>query len=433
VITGVEPVPEVAATALPWDADVPDPVAALAAARAEHGDTFAVRSGGTTYLFLFSDAGVRSFYALPEEQASKGVADVTMLLRKLPDELFDGRRTLPHDLFDRDHVRSYLGLLDWAIDAQCDELGDDGTVDAFTLTRRLGHRLGLACWAGATFTDRGELDRLIDALDDLDGAASFVDPGAMVDVAATGKARERAALAEVETVMREVLRRRDAHRPDENELFDEIVDRWADVEGEAREVGIARDVVLVHLASMSNLFAALGWMLVDLMQRPELLARVRAETKRGDTDLVERCALESTRLAQRSIMMRTVLAPVDVDTGAVTYRAEPGVVIATFLPLTNTSAAPGLDRYDADRWAGRRLRADGAPETRELVTTFGHGRHTCPAQPFSLAAMCRSVSALVDRYDLELMDGPPGPPAGQIGGVARSAGPCPVRYRRRPT
>ena len=30
----------------------------------------------------------------------------------------------------------------------------------------------------------------------------------------------------------------------------------------------------------------------------------------GDTDLAQRCALESTRLAQRSIMSRTVLSPV---------------------------------------------------------------------------------------------------------------------------
>ena len=31
---------------------------------------------------------------------------------------------------------------------------------------------------------------------------------------------------------------------------------------------------------------------------------------------------------------------------------------------------------------------------RELVTTFGHGEHTCPAQPFSLAAMCRAAERL---------------------------------------
>ena len=50
-----------------------------------------------------------------------------MLRRKLPDELFDGRRTMPHELFGRDDVRTYLAQLDAAIDVAFAELGDDGT------------------------------------------------------------------------------------------------------------------------------------------------------------------------------------------------------------------------------------------------------------------------------------------------------------------
>jgi hypothetical protein len=38
---------------------------------------------------------------LPEEIASKGLADYQMLRRKLPDEIFAGRRTLPGSLFRR--------------------------------------------------------------------------------------------------------------------------------------------------------------------------------------------------------------------------------------------------------------------------------------------------------------------------------------------
>ena len=81
---------------------------------------------------------MRSFYALPEAGASKGVADWMMLRRKLPDELFDGRRTMPHELFGRDDVRYYLASLDAAIDVAFAELGDAGDVDVFAFTRRLG-------------------------------------------------------------------------------------------------------------------------------------------------------------------------------------------------------------------------------------------------------------------------------------------------------
>ena len=59
----VEPAPPTAAVPLPWDGPVADPVAALAGARAQHGDTFRDASG--RYLFLFSPEGVRSFYGCP--------------------------------------------------------------------------------------------------------------------------------------------------------------------------------------------------------------------------------------------------------------------------------------------------------------------------------------------------------------------------------
>jgi len=418
--------PPVAAMAMPWDADVPDPTTALAAARSEHGDTFAIVSGKTTYLFVFSPEGVRSFYALPEERASKGVADWLLLSRKLPSELFEGRRTLPHELFDRERVVSYLAQLDWAIDEQCAEMGATGTIDLFGLTRRLGHRLGLACWAGAASTNRAEFDRLVEAFEDLDGAAAFVRPGEMAAVAARDKDTERAALRTVELVLADVLDRRAAAPSETPDLFDDIIGRWSDSTGNERRVGIARDVTLVHIASMSNLFAALGWMIVDLLAHPDLLERVRE----GDASLAERCALESTRLAQRSIMMRAVLAPVEVADESATYTVGPGAVVATFLPLTNTTAAPGLGAYDPDRWVRRRLREEASLPARELVTTFGHGKHTCPAQPFSLAAMTRAVTRLMAAYDMTAEYSDPRPVKGQIGGVARSETPCPVSYTR---
>jgi hypothetical protein len=107
---------------LPWDVTVYDAVATIAEARARHGDTFAVQSGTAHYLFTFSPTGVESFYALPEEIASKGLADYLMLRRKLPDEIFNGRRTLPNALFRRDDVASYLTNLDLALDQTVAEL-----------------------------------------------------------------------------------------------------------------------------------------------------------------------------------------------------------------------------------------------------------------------------------------------------------------------
>lgn len=423
----VEPQPPLAECPLPWDTRVADPVAALAAARARHGDTFMVDSGGDRYLFLFSPEGLRSFYALPEDQASKGVADWQMLRKKLPDELFRGRRTLPHELFGRDDVARYLAALTATIDVSFHELGADGVMDVFAFTRRLAHRLGLASWAGEPPATSPRFEQLVASLDRLDASAAFVHPEQMAQVGADGKTDERAALAELEHLLAADVAALDAGAPPPSQAFSDIVARWGGEPEPERTQGIARDVVLVHLGSMSNLFAALGWSLVHAVQRPEVLGQIAG----GEPGLAERCALESTRLAQRSIMMRTVLIPVEVRDEGSTYAVGPGVIVATLLPLTNTTAAPGLEGYDPGRWDRRRLRAANQMPARELVTTFGHGSHTCPAQPFSLAAMATVLRRLAEEYELEPRFTSAEPLAGQIGGVARSAAPCTVAYHRR--
>ena len=420
------PLPPVAAgVGLPWDTAVIDPVEALAAARASHGDTFVVDSGDDRYLFTFSPTGVASFYGLPEERASKGLADWRMLRRKLPDRIFADRRTLPHQLFGREDTTSFLGNVERALDVTVDELGAVGEVDLFDLCRRLGHRVGLASWGGPGASTGARFERLVTAFDTLDGAESFVHPDAMAQVAASGKRDEEAALDCVVDELGAAREELGGHE-DDHPLFSRIVSVWAYDPPELAAPGVAMDVALVHIASMSNLFAALGWAVVDLLHHPDEAARVVS----GDRARAEQCALESIRLAQRSIMARYVTTEVTLDTGDTVHRIAPGVTVATLLPLTNTPAGPGLHHWDPDHWNRRRLAEPGALAGLELVTAFGHGRHTCPAQPFSLAAMTTSVTRLLSSCAWKpLWADHPRPVRAQIGGGARAGGPCPAGYR----
>jgi cytochrome P450 len=424
----IDPAPPLAPITFPWDdAAARDPVAALAAARERLGDTFAVDSGADRYLFVFSPTALSNFYAIPERVASKGLADYRMLLRKLPDELFLGRRTYAHDLFGAQEVEGYLDHLDLAVQRQIAELGDAGTFDAFALARRVGHRLALGCWMGDAAGLPPQLDALIADLECLDGAEAFVHPERMAG-AGNAKTRERDALARIERVVAARLEAGDAT----DGFFGEIAARWHDVDDAERARGVAGDVVLLHIATMTNLFAALGWTLCLVLLDARVRARVAADVG-GELDgaYLDRCALEAVRIGQRSIMLRSVLKRCELDDGAATYRVEPGVLLATMLPLTNSSAAPDLEGFDPDRWAGRRLRADDTLAARELVTTFGHGSHRCPAQRFSLSAIGRTVARLFATFDLQpRFDSVRAIPS-QIGGVARAADPCPVAYVRR--
>ena len=422
----ITPMPTVADCVLPWDGPVSDTVEAIGAARASCGDTFVIDSGEDRYLFLFSPTGLRDFYAVPEQQASKGIADWKMLIRKLPNELFDGRRTLPHELFTRPNVTGYLEALEEAITMQLSELHDGAEIELFDFTRRLGHRMGLASWGGREILPSDRFEELVKALDVLDGSEAFVAPTRMREVAESKKSAEYEAMNKAEEILAESISARDNPAGD---LLDMILERWADAPNPERLAGVARDVILVHIGSMSNLFAALGWSLVHLAQHPDFVARIR-NRQEADHDLVSRCTLESTRIGQRSIMLRAVLEPLAIDDGSKTYQVSPGATLATFLPLTNMDAGPGLDCYDPDRWQGPRLASPpGLPP--ELVVTFGHGPHACPARPFSVTAMGRVIERLFDAYDIEPLFEDPKPRPDQIGGVARAAEPCRVVLRAR--
>jgi cytochrome P450 len=99
-------------------------------------------------------------------------------------------------------------------------------------------------------------------------------------------------------------------------------------------------------------------------------------------------------------MTRTVLSPVDFDSGEITYQVPTGWNSATLLPLLNTSVAPGLKQWDPDRWTRHRLTEQSVLPSPVLVTAFGHGRHSCPAQPFSLVAMTAAMTHLLREYQM---------------------------------
>lgn len=426
----ITPKPPWVRASLPWIGSgiglLRDPTRFFQRARARHGDTFGVDVFGYRLFCVFSAEGVQALYRVPEKQASFGLATFELVLRhKVPLELVVGRRTRPHDLFGAEDVQEYLGALDGAVGAQLAELGDAGEFECFAWARRLGHRLGLACWAGPEAAAAQTLDRLIPAFDTLDSSESFVRPHRLFVSRATGKRREWRAMREIEDVIGELLRARGSEP--RGDFLDRIALAFADLPEDERAVQVARDVMLLHMGAQSNLYAALAWTLVNLLLHPELLARVAA----GDETLLEQCANESIRLAQRSITLRRVVQPIDVFDGHETYRLEPGCFLTTLLSANNTQAAPGLDRFDPEHYQGRKLAPSVGLEAKELVSTFGHGAHSCPAQRFSITAIRIAIQRLLEDYELEPRFRGAAPRKGQLGAVARAAEPCPVRYARR--
>ncbi len=439
---------------LPWIGPglslLQDPTSFFQRQRERVGETYLIESFGYRLVCVFSPVGVKNLWALPEGAASKGLADFSMLSHKVPTDLFAGRRTFPHMLFARDDVEVYLENLNDAVDLELEAMGAQGEIEAFAFCRRLAHRMGLASWGSRAAAEPHRLEKLIEALDALDSSESFVHPVRGIKTWATGKRRERAALAEIESIYDAILREypplpdldsggaaalREAEsksEPDEAVVepgfFDRIRMAWRDEPNETkRNRGIARDVVRVHMGSQSNLFAAMAWTVIHLLERPKLLEQVRA----GDDALLERCAHESIRLRQRSIVLRKILKPCTIADEHAEYALEPGLFLATMMSVTNTQGAEGLGQFDPDHYRGPQFQRGGELGARELVTTFGHGAHYCPAQRFSISAICIGKRALLDHFELEPRFKNPAPLRRQIGGVARADRPCTIGYLRR--
>ncbi len=402
-----------------------DPTRFFAKQRAALGDTFVVDAFGYRMFCVFSPDGVRSLYQLPEHKGSFGLASYTLLRLKVPEQLFSGLRNGPHTLFKTDDVQRYLANLQRAIDVELDVLGDSGEVELFAEAKRLAHRMGLASWLCEEASEPRYLDRLVPLLEQLDAAEAFVRPSQAFRTRLTRYRREVAALTAIEGIVAEIWSARGGVR--RGDFLESVVDSYSDKPLDEALVLAARDVVLIHLGSQSNMYAALAWTLVNLLLRPELLAQVRA----GDQALLESVANESIRMAQRSLTLRQVVRPVEVESGGTTYAVPPGAFVTTMLSVLNTTAAPGLDRFDPAHYRGRILSKDVALASKELVSTFGHGAHTCPAGRFSNVVICLAVQALVDVLDLEPLFTSARPRPRQIGGVARSADPCRVRYSQK--
>jgi cytochrome P450 len=404
-----------------------DPTAFFTARRRELGDTFVVDAFGYRLFCVFSAAGVRALYGLPEDRASFGLATYTLIRHKVPPELLAGIRNTPHRLFGSQEVERYLGTLEDAVRLEIDALGARGEFEVFAEMRRLGHRLGWASWAGSEAASPRHLERLIRLFDRLDSAESFVRPARAFVTFASRQSRERRAMRGIESVIAEIWAERQRAGDRREDFLEQIHASFADVPAPERDARVARDIIVLHMGSQSNLYAALAWTFINVLRNPEHLTEILA----GDDVLLERCANESIRLAQRSITLRQVIAPVDIDDGRRTYRVGPDVMVTTMLSVNNTTAAPGLGTYDPAHYEGRRLAPSVALPAKELVSTFGHGSHSCPAQRFAISAIRVSIRRLLEHYDFTPSFERAEPRPRQLGGVARAAAPCMVTYRAR--
>ncbi len=378
---------------------------------------------------VFSPAGSGGSTTCPRREASFGLATYRLIGFKLPPELLAGRRNSPASISSAPSAsRGTWPTWSGPSTSSSPTLGDRGTFEVFAECRRLGHRLGSRRGPGSKPRPPPTSSAWCALFDRIDSSEAFVRPAQAFRTWATRRAGSGGHARHRGRRRRDLGRRARPSGVARGDFLEQLVASYADLDpGRAAGRSAPCDVIMLHVGAQSNLYAALAWTLVRVLDDPVVLERVRG----GDDAYLERCASEAIRLAQRSITLREVLRPIEVDRRASAPTASARArCLTTMLSVTNTTAAPGLDRFDPAHYEGRRLAPDVAVPTKEVVSTFGHGTHACPAARFSISAIRIAVRRLVDAYDLTPA-ARRGPPAARLGGVARAERPLRIRYRAR--
>jgi cytochrome P450 len=321
--------------------------------------------------------------------------------------------------------------------------GDAGETDIFDAIRTLEQRVGFGLWIAPVAAEEPWWQELKRHFDVLDQATAFVAPQQTLATIASGKAAERAALASIAAMLPGILAAHDASPSAGSATVDLLRARFAGGDAAHAARRVLHNAINLNQGFLSNLYAAIAWMSAEVLLRPQVRERLMVEIAatcaihgpefRRSADALNSMVyaaevlMESVRVAQRSLTLRKVLRAVDFDAGDRVYTVQPGVYIATMLSVTNTQT-PELARFDPAHYQGRELRPE-LVNGRETVSTFGHGRHACPAQRFSLHMARIVVSRLLERFELAACFDAIAPSRKQMGGVSRPESAARVAYR----
>ncbi|HSB97237.1 MAG TPA: cytochrome P450 [Spongiibacteraceae bacterium] len=423
------------------------PTAYLQELRARHGDTYLLDLFGFNLLMTFAPKGLENLYKLEEEQASFGLATYDMIGFKTPGEIFqDADIGLFYQLLLNKRMPGYVATINDLVDTELQRWQGFDRIDIFDAVRTLEQRVGYGLWIAKEAAADAYWPDLKRHFDVIGQESAFVNPQQTLETIKSNKAREKAAVADIKELLKQIIDEHDNNPHKEYAAADFLREHFSAASPDDRARKLAHNIINTNQGFLSNLYAAIAWVIVRLLQHADVLAQVKAEiaTVRAQYGenfyssvealnaliILEQVMMESVRLAQRSLTLRKVVTPVEFNDGQQKYTVQPGVYIATMLSVTNIQSDE-LARFDPAHFQKNQIVNALAAAGKETISTFGHGKHACPAQKFS-HHMCKIVvSKILANFDLVAEFNDPQPSARQMGGVSRPDEAVIVRLKAR--
>ncbi|WP_019545865.1 cytochrome P450 [Streptomyces sulphureus] len=415
-----------------------DPYAVLSRGQAEHGRAFSFRLGNRQATALLGSEYSGWMLKAPDDDLSIRASYPFFKHMFGPDfffwaefEEYRRQRELVLPRFRAGQLDSYLGRMETEARALMARLGGEGEMELVETLGETVMHISAHAFLGADVNERirgffPTFRRFSEGLDP-------VLPGW---VPAPHLLRSRRARDSLRRDVLALVRRRRQHPWQEPDFLQTLVDSHFE-DGEPVPDAVLVNLILMFLwAGHETTTGHLAWALVDLLEHPAHLARVRAEQRDAGlgegasapltTKDLHRLPLLAAALKETQrlhpvapMLMRRARRELTVDGWLIPHGSLVLVSPALTHRLPEEWRQP--DAYRPERF----LKGSGE-RTPELIG-FGGGLHRCLGERFAHLEMEAVLTLLLRHYELELLDSPVLPVPGSTTKWPKS--PCRVRYR----
>ncbi|MFE2998009.1 cytochrome P450 [Nocardia sp. NPDC059246] len=348
-----------------------------------------------------------------------------------PEPQYRRQRGLVEPLFDHSAVSSYIPTIAAETRRFIESLGEEGEFDVNDALGPLILRIAAVSFISPAVADDMDLDffRKFRAFSEgMSFAPGWIPSGR--------NRRSRRAGRELKAALRVLIASRRENPLPEPDIIQALASRTYD-DGAAVEDEVIECLLLVLAwAAHETTSAMVAWMLTDLLQHPDLLARARGEAEqalatgpldRGAIDAMPflRACLDETENwhAISPVLLRRATADLTIGD----YEIPAGAMVMTAPTMTHR-LVEGLN--DPVGYTPERFLGPDAKNLRLNLLGFGAGTHRCLGKPVAQQEIPLIVGLLLCAFDMKLTTGAPQPVQGAAGSKW-PASPCRVAYRRR--
>jgi sterol 14-demethylase len=331
-----------------------------------------------------------------------------------------------------DRMKGYAQVIAREVEDWVAGWDDEGEKDFYDELKELVLRTSTHCLMGSEFRARltEEFGALYHDLEVAVSPASIVDPYAQSEIFAR-RDRSRARLAEIIGAVVQERRREGGQHPDMLQAFMEAEYLDGRKLSEHEIVGMVIWIMFAGFHTSSN---TATWTSVELARNPacvpEIVREVDSVYAPGgelgfaalrELPMLERFLFETLRLHPPLVtLMRRVLR--DFAWRDVVVPEGDTIVVSPYVAHRLPELYPDPERFDPTR---------RYPDDVFAFIPFGGGRRKCVGNAFAILQVKSILTALLSRYEFELVDPPESYRDVMPSLILRTSEPCRLRYRRR--